>query len=192
MKDARDWTAAALVGALWGALELSIGTALHLSRIPLRGTLMAVAGLICLVTLRRLRGGPGSVMLAGMIAASLKIFTLGGLYPGPLIGILVEAVVVEVCFDVFGCRRAAAVLGGAVVLGVTPIQMTLMVWVVAGRETVAATAMALRRGLEWLGVGSIPASGVLTGVVVVMAAIGGLAGWWAWAVSDSVARRLES
>ena len=32
MTDARAWTRAALVGSLWGALELTLGSLLHLSR----------------------------------------------------------------------------------------------------------------------------------------------------------------
>ncbi len=190
MIDARPWTAAALVGALWGALELSVGTALHLSRLPVRGMVMAALGLVCLVTLRRLRGGPGVCLLAGAIAAFLKVFTLGGLYPGPLIGILLEALVIEVVFDVFGPRRISAVVGGAIVLGLTPVQMTLMVWVVAGRHTVEATAQAAREGLVWLGLGVFSAGTVLGGVIAMAAGVGALAGWWAWSVSSGVNERL--
>lgn len=190
MIDARPWTAAALVGALWGAMELSVGTALQLSRLPLRGIVMSIIGLVCLVTLRRLRGGPGVCLLAGAIAAFLKVFSLGGLYPGPLIGILLEAVVIEVIFSAFGPRRVSAVVGGAIVLGLTPIQMTLMVWVVAGRDTVEATAQAAREGLLWLGLGAFSAGTVLGGVVVTTAAVGAVAGWWAWSVSSGVKERL--
>ncbi|MEN8165264.1 MAG: hypothetical protein ABFS37_14130 [Acidobacteriota bacterium] len=190
MIDARPWTAAALIGALWGALELSVGTALHLSRLPVRGMVMAALGLVCLVTLRRLRGRPGACLLAGAIAAFLKVFTLGGLYPGPLIGILLEALVVEVVFDIFGSRRVSAVVGGAVVLGLTPVQMTLTVWVVAGRDTVEATARAALEVLAWLGFPVFPPVAVLGGVVAVAAGIGALAGWWAWSVSSGVNERL--
>ena len=190
MIDARPWTAAALVGALWGALELSVGTALHLSRLPLRGMVMAALGLVCLVALRRLRGSVGVCLLAGLVAAFLKVFTLGGLYPGPLIGILIEALVMEVVFDVLGPRRISAVVGGAIVLGLTPVQMTLMVWVVAGRETVTATAQAAREALAWLGLGTFSVGAVLGGVVAVAAGVGALAGWWAWGVSSGVSERL--
>lgn len=190
MIDARPWTAAALIGALWGAMELSIGTALHLSRLPLRGIVMSMIGLMCLVTLRRLRGRPGVCLLAGAIAAFLKVFSLGGLYPGPLIGILLEAVVIESVFTVLGSRRMSAVVGGSVVLALTPIQMTLMVWVVAGRDTVEATAEAVREGLAWLGLGAFSAGTVLGGVVVTAAAVGAMTGWWAWSVSSGVNERL--
>ena len=51
-KDARPWTHAALFGALWGCMELSLGTLLQLGRVPLKGFLMGSLGMLCLVALR--------------------------------------------------------------------------------------------------------------------------------------------
>ena len=96
MKDVRPWTYAALFGTLWGALEATLGTAVYLGKLPLRGTIMGLAGLLCLVCLRRLQPRPGVCLLAGVVAVFLKVFTLGGLYPGPIIGIAVQALAVEI------------------------------------------------------------------------------------------------
>ena len=79
MKDLRPWTHAALFGALWGALEATAGTALHLGRVPFRGEIMGLLGLVCLVCLRRLQPRVGVVLVAGLTAIFLQIFTLGGL-----------------------------------------------------------------------------------------------------------------
>ena len=89
MKDVRPWTYAALFGTLWGALEATVGTAVYLGKVPLRGTLMGVIGLLCLVCLRRLQPRPGVCLLAGVGAGGRKRGSLGGLYPGPSIGIAV-------------------------------------------------------------------------------------------------------
>ena len=188
--DARPWTAAALIGALWGALELSLGTALHLSRLPIRGLVMAGIGLLCLVTLRRLRGRFGVCILAGIVAVTLKIFTLGGVYPGPLIGILVEACVLEFCFLVFRNRRLSAILGGAIVLGLTPVQMVLMVWIVAGREALNAGIEALLSGLAMFGIDGLTPYTALFVVFAANALVGALVGWWAWDVASRVDERL--
>ena len=75
MKDLRPWTYAALYGALWGALETTAGTALHLGRVPFRGEIMGILGLVCLVCLRRLQPRVGVVLVAGVTAIFLKIFT---------------------------------------------------------------------------------------------------------------------
>lgn len=188
--DARPWTAAALIGALWGALELSLGTALHLSHLPIRGLLMAGLGLLCLVSLRRLRPRFGVCILAGLVAAFLKIFTLGGFYIGPLLGILVEAVVLELSFLIFGNRRISAILGGALVVGLTPVQMVLTVWILAGREVVNAGLSLLLKGLALIGVHDPSRFTALLVVILLHSAFGAACGWWAWKLASRVQERL--
>ena len=68
MRDVRPWTYAALFGTLWGALEATLGTAVHLGKLPFRGAIMGLVGLLCLVCLRRLQPRPGVCLLAGVVA----------------------------------------------------------------------------------------------------------------------------
>lgn len=183
MSDLRPWTHAALYGALWGALEATAGTALHLGRVPFRGEIMGVLGLVCLVCLRRLQPRIGVVLVAGLTAVFLKVFTLGGLYPGPLVGIATQAVAVELGFVVARGRWAAAI-GGIVALGTNPVQRVITAWIVGGTE--AATAV-LRAVGE---LGGIDPRAVLAGFVVLSASIGAVGGVWAWRLAGRVERRL--
>jgi hypothetical protein len=159
MKDLRPWTAAALYGALWGSLEATAGTALHLGRVPFRGEIMGLLGLVCLV------------------------FTLGGLYPGPLVGIATQALAVELAFLVApGCWAAA--LGGAVALGTNPVQRVVTAWILGGTE--AATAV-LRAVGE---LGGIDPVVVLSVLVAIAAAVGAVGGALSWRIAGRVQRRL--
>jgi hypothetical protein len=171
-------------------MEATVGTAVHLGKLPMRGAVMGVLGLLCLICLRRLQNRPGVCLLAGLVAVFLKIFTLGGLFPGPLIGITVQALAVEVTMTATGGRVAGAVLGGAVTLATNPLQKLATTWVVLGSdglrayfELLAATAAAF--GLE----GLRPV--VLVGIVVAWAAVvGGAGGLWSYWVAGRVAQRL--
>ena len=190
MRDVRRWTYAALFGALWGALEVTLGTALHLGRVPLKGLLLGSLGLLCLVAARRLQPRPGVCLLAGLVAAFLKVFALGGLYPGPLIGVLAEAVLVEAAFLATGDRWAGAVAGGALTLALSPVQMVLMTWFVAGADAVEALGRLLQSlAIPAMGVGVEPAL-LLAALVGSCAALGGVAGGWAWWVAGRVLRRV--
>jgi hypothetical protein len=190
VRDARPWTHAALFGALWGAAELTLGTALNLSRLPLAGVVMGLIGLVCLVTLRRLQPRPGVCLLAGAVAVFLKVFLVGGLYPGPLLGIGGEAVLVEVAFTLAGGRRVAAVLAGALALAAPPAQLVLGLWALGGRDTLGAYGRAVRAALALVGLGKVDA-GVLMGAVLAAFAAGGMAaGWWAWRLAGRVEQRL--
>jgi hypothetical protein len=181
--DARPWTYAALYGALWGALEATAGTALHLGQVPFRGEIMGIIGLACLVCLRRLQPRVGVILVAGATAVFLKVFTLGGLYPGPLVGIATQAVAVELGFIVARGPVAAA-LGGIVALGTNPLQRVITAWIIGGSE--AATAV-LRAVGE---LGGVSPGWVLSGFVALAGAIGAAGGVWAWRLAGRVARRL--
>ncbi|HHQ49027.1 MAG TPA: hypothetical protein ENK19_09130 [Acidobacteria bacterium] len=189
MNDARPWTHAALFGAVWGALELSLGTVLKLGRLPLSGLIMTLLGLACLVTLRRLQPVPGICLLAGVSAATLKVLALGGFYPGPVIGIVVEAAVVELAMDVAG-GRPGAILAGALAAAADPIQMLIMVRVVAGAEAVHGYARAGMAVLGSVGLHGVTPVQLLAALVAAVAVAGAAGGALSWRIAARVARRL--
>lgn len=190
MGDARPWTQAALFGALWGAMELSLGTVLQLGRVPLKGLLMGSLGLLCLVTLRRLQPRPGVCLTAGAVAVFLKVFTLGGFFPGPIIGIAGEALVMELAFTLTFSRAAGAVVGGALALALNPVQMFLMTWVVAGPEAVGAALHATRLAAQRLGVVGIDGTTILITLVAINGGFGAAVGALSWVVAGRVRRRI--
>jgi hypothetical protein len=151
---------------------------------------MGALGLLCLVALRRLQPRPGVCVLAGAVAIFLKVFTLGGFYPGPIIGIGLEAVLVEAAFLVTASRAPGAVLGGALSLALNPLQMVLMTWLVAGGEAIGALDRAAAAAAGGLGLYDIGGPAVLAGVVVASGLLGALAGALSWRIAGRVLRRL--
>ena len=190
MKDVRPWTYAALFGALWGAIEATLGTALYLSKLPLRGTIIGLAGLLCLVCLRRLQPRPGVCLLAGVVAVFLKIFTLGGLYPGPIIGISVQALALEVAFTGSGGRAIGAAIGGFIALATNPLQMVGTMWVVTGTEAVRSYLRLLQESAAAIGLDGLNPTVIFTAVTTTTGAVGAAGGLWAWWVAGRVMRRL--
>lgn len=190
MRDARPWTHAALFGALWGAAELTLGTALNLSRLPFAGVVMGLIGLTCLVTLRRLQPRPGVCLLAGTVAVFLKVFMVGGLSLGPLIGIGGEALLVELAFTLTASRQPGAVLAGILALSAPPAQLIFWLWALGGRETQHAYGRATRALLALIGLGELGGVAILGLVLGGFAAGGAAAGWWSWRLAGRVQRRL--
>lgn len=189
MTDARAWTRAALIGSLWGALELSLGSVLHLSRLPLSGLVMASLGLICLLTLRRLSPYPGVCLVAGAVTLVVKVFGLGGLRPGPLIGIAAEAVLVEIAVDLLP-RAAGAAAAGALVFLWGPVQKLAMTRLVAGRETIEAAVILAGRAAALVGAEGAHLGWIAGAVLAVMATAGAVVGLAAWRLAGRVVRRL--
>lgn len=190
MTDVRPWTYAALFGTLWGALEATVGTAAHLGQLPMRGTLMGLIGLLCLVCLRRLQNRPGVCLLAGAVAVFLKIFTLGGLFPGPIIGISVQALSVELAMTLAGGRAVGAAAGGALTLATNPLQKLATTWVVVGTEGIRAYFDLLAASAAAVGLEGLEPRVLVAAVVGWAACVGAAGGLWAFWVAGRVARRL--
>lgn len=89
------WKRAAVFGSLWAASEIVLGSLLHTLRVPLAGTLLAAIGVAILVAGLRLRGEPGVALRAGIVCALMKSVSPGAIIIGPMIGIVLEASIVE-------------------------------------------------------------------------------------------------
>lgn len=189
--DARAWTAAALFGSLWGAAELSLGALLSTLRVPLGGVVMASLGIVCLVTARRLHPAPGQSLVMGVVVAFLKVFSVGGLLLGPVVGILTEALLVELAFLLLGVRWVGAVLGGAAASASAPSWMLLWGSLLTGQDAVRAIGRGVRMvaaGFGWHG--GTTATLVAT-LVTVAGVLGAGAGAVAWRVAGRVAVRVR-
>jgi hypothetical protein len=151
---------------------------------------MGVVGLLCLMCLRRLQPRPGVCLLAGTVAVFLKIFTLGGFYPGPVIGIAVQALAVEAAMTGLGGGAVGAAVGGFVTMATNPLQKLGMTWLVAGRDAVAASFRLLEESAAALGLPAVRAVALFWTVVVLTGLAGAAGGLWAWWVAGRVARRL--
>jgi hypothetical protein len=189
-RDPRPWTYAALFGALWGTLEASLGTMLQLGQVPMGGMVMSSLGVICLITLRRLQPRVGVCLIAGAAAVFLKVFTIGGLYPGPLIGISLQAIAVEAAFTVTFSRAPGAVIGGALAVASSPLQKFVKVWIVAGPEAVRSAVQGIQRLSGLAGLPQLEGVTMLILLVCVAAALGGVVGSLAWVLAGRVLQRI--
>ena len=188
--SARRWTHSALFGALWGGAEATVGTVLKASGLPLSGLVMASIALVCLLTLRRLEPRRGVLLTAGAAAALIKTFTLGGLYPGPVLAILLEAGMLELAFLVLR-GWGAAVVGGAMVFAAAPVQMVLMIRIVAGRDAATALAGGARAVLGGLGLPGTSPRELLAGAAILTGLAGAAVGAWAWSLGGRVVQRVR-
>lgn len=191
MRDARAWTHAALFGSLWGAAEASLGSVLKAANVPLSGLAMAAVGVLCLLTVRRLQPTVGINLVTGVVAACVKVFSLGGLVLGPVAGIVAEALVVELAMTATASSAAGAVAGGALALAEAPLQMVFTAVVITGPEAAAALDKAARALAAGVSAPAASPLGVLAAVAGAAALIGGVVGALSWRVAGRVARRVR-
>lgn len=175
----RFWGYAAAFGAMWGALEATVGSFVHALRIPFGGTLMASSGVALLVALRTVYPRRGVLLAAGAVCAGVKMLSPATTILGPMTGILVESSLVELSCLVFGANPLTAAVGGALATLWAISQKVLVQIVLYGAPVLALYGELLGRAEAWL---SLPRSGgwlVVLPFAALIAALGvmtGLAG----------------
>lgn len=176
----RFWAHVTAFGALWGALEITLGAFLHTLRLPFVGVVLAAASAGLLVAQRHLLARRGLSLATGVVAALCKSLSPGGIILGPMIGITVEALLVELAL--LGSQRPglfAALLAGALCSLWAAFQGLLTQYVVFGAGVVELYLAALRLAGRWLG---LPVGAgwwvlaLLVGTVALVGAGGGLLG----------------
>lgn len=192
----RDWVTVGLFGALWGVVEMTLGSYLHLIFPPqantfLTGVVMGGIGAAIALTGRHFVPRRGSVLLIGVVTALIKLLSPGGSRLGPFVAILVESGLMEAALFVARTpRRWAFVVGGALAVGWNLPHKFLMMRLVYGGDVVPVYVKMVEEGSRMLGLDPSAALLILAILLAIRLAVGGVAGWGAWGLGGAVARRL--
>jgi ABC-type thiamin/hydroxymethylpyrimidine transport system permease subunit len=187
----RQLVTMAVFGALWGVVEISLGSVLHAIKIPLTGLALSTLGLLVALIGRLFVPKRGSTFFIGVIATVLKLFSIGNIVIGPMIGILIEALIAELILDIFPKpTRLAFVLtiaGGALWTLFQPFVTGLLIF---GRDLMSIWLETLELGSRLFGLSSQAALWIVLALVVLHLAVGALGGWLAWSLGHLVSARL--
>jgi hypothetical protein len=187
----RELVTMAVFGTLWGVVEMSLGTVLKSLNIPLSGVVLSAIGLTIAMIGRIFVPQRGSTLVIGVIATLLKLFSLGGVVMGPMIGIMSEAVVAEVVLSLFNRQNQVVFLaaGGAGVL-CPLVQPFITGPLLFGRSLFTVWLDLLDTGSRLLGLDTGAALILVAVMVLIYLAIGFVAGILAWQVGRQIQARL--
>ena len=184
---------AALFGALWGALEITLGSYIHTllppGGAPLTGPIMAALGLAVALIGRHFAPQRGSILLMGVVAALLKMIGPGAVRWGPFMGILIEAAIAEAVLLLARRPNRVIYIAAAALAVVSTLGQRFLVAAIFSGESAAETW----RGLIYEGGKMIGLQVVLAVLAVLLAlnlVLGALAGELAWEVGRAAQRRL--
>lgn len=187
----RELVILAVFGALWGVIEMGLGSLLHALRIPLSGLVLAAAGLGVALIGRLFVPRRGATLFIGMIALLLKLFSIGSVVLGPMIGITAEALIAELVLSIAG-RPSRASFCAAAGLGVlwTLVQPFFTGLLFFGREALVIWLDLVDEGSRLFGLSSSAALWILLVLVALRLLAGGVAGWLAWQAGRLLRQRL--
>jgi ABC-type thiamin/hydroxymethylpyrimidine transport system permease subunit len=180
-------------GALWAAVETTLGAALHVVNAPLTGVLLTGIGITVALIGRMFVPRKGSVFFIGIVTALLKMLSLGGIVLNPMIAILAESLTAELILMAFGRPRRAGfvVAGGAATLWCL-FHPFLTQGLIAGRGLVAIYRMTLERGAGFLGLDLTAVVLILVALTVGYFLIGAVCGFAAWDLGLIVQKRMRT
>lgn len=188
----RELVTMAVFGALWGLVEISLGSVFHAIDLPLSGMALAAIGVMTACIGRLFVPKRGSTIFIGVIALVLKLFSIGSAVIGPMVGILAEALIAELVLSAFGRpSKPAFVVAGAGAALWTLIQPFVTGVLLFGRNLMVVWLDVLDMGARVFG---IPYQAALWIVLALLAAhllFGGTGGWLAWRLGHILKIRLE-
>jgi len=107
------WLKAAVLGGLWASIEIIIGSFFHNLRLPFAGTILAANSTVLMIAFYQMWPEKGLIWRAGLIAALMKSVSPSAVILGPMIGIMLEALIVEFFIRFFGNNPISLSFAGA-------------------------------------------------------------------------------
>jgi hypothetical protein len=192
----RELVYVAIFGAIWGALELTLGSYLHVIFPPLAdtflvGLLMASLGAIVALIGRHFVPRTGSVFMISVVAAILKMISIGGVTVGPLVAILAEGLLMEL--GLILARRPtrwAFVFAGALAVAWNFFHKFIMMYILFGKGVYEVYVGMLQQGASLLRIDVSYALLIIVILFLFRIVAGAVSGWIAWDLGRVVHDRL--
>jgi len=192
----RDWVYVAVFGALWGALEMTLGAYLHVIFPPLANTfftglIMAGLGAVIALVGRYFVPRAGALLSIGIITALLKTLSLGGAKLGAIVAILAEAILMELALlSKEPPTRWRYVLAGTLAVSWNFFHKFVMMRLIYGQGINQVYTKILQDGSQTLGLDESYALLIIGVLFLFRVVVGAVAGWLGWDLGRLVARRL--
>jgi nucleoside-triphosphatase THEP1 len=169
------WQKAALLGSVWASLEIVLGSFLHNLKFPLTGTLLSSIGISLLIAGHSLWKEKGIIWRAGLICAVMKSVSPSSVILGPMIGITVEAFIVETAIRLLGSNALGYIIGGAIACTTPVIQKTISYLFTYGMNIVVLFDKLVEFASKSLQVSTLSSTDIITAVIVINLFWGGIA-----------------
>lgn len=125
-----------MLGSLWASVEIILGSFLHNLHIPLSGTFLAALGLIIMINGYKLWPDKGLFWRTALVTAAMKSISPSAIIFGPMVGIFMEGVILEIAVRIFRGRWPGFILGGALAVSWSLFQKIFVMLMTYGPDFV--------------------------------------------------------
>jgi len=119
------WIKASIIGTVWAASEIVLGSFLHNLKVPFSGNILTAIGIIILISLSYTWTEKGLFWRAGLLCALMKTMSPSAVIFGPMIAIFTEAALLEIFVRLLGRTIAGYVIGSMLAMSWNLVQKIL-------------------------------------------------------------------
>ncbi|MEN8228740.1 MAG: hypothetical protein ABFS38_11360 [Bacteroidota bacterium] len=106
------WLKAAVAGGLWATFEIIVGSMLHNLHLPFSGTILATFSVILMISFLQVWNINGLIWRAGIICGLMKSLSPSAVILGPMTGIMMEAVIMDLMIYLVGRNMIGYLMAG--------------------------------------------------------------------------------
>ena len=122
----QKWIKASVLGSVWAASEIVLGSFLHNIRMPFSGNVLVGIAMILLISASHLWKEKGVIWRSGLIAALLKTMSPSAIIFTPMIAIFTEGILLEIMVRVFNRKKIGYYIGAALAMSWNLVQKVIM------------------------------------------------------------------
>lgn len=139
-----EWTQVGLWGGAAGSIEMTLGSALHSMKVPLRGAALSSVQAATLTFASARLNPPGRVAWVAFVSAGLKAFSPGGGRVRPMVAIALQGTLFSAAVQLLGWNFLSVLLGGAAIGAWAALQGFLLQYLLLGDDLVEAYGKVVR------------------------------------------------
>ena len=140
------WRKAAVLGSIWAASEIVLGSFLHNARVPFSGEFLTVIGIAIMVAGHKLWPECGLLWRSGLICAAMKSVSPSAMIFGPMVAISMEGFLAEIGLRLLGANPAGYLLAGGLAMCWNLAHQVGNLYIVYGPDTIAIYL----KGVDWV------------------------------------------
>ncbi len=174
------WLKASVVGSIWAAIEIIFGSFLHNLKIPLSGTILSFISVLLLITFLQIWKEHGLIIRAGLVCALMKSISPSAIILGPMIGIMSEAIVLELFIFLLGRNIFGYMMGGAAAVLSALVHKLVSLIVLYGLNFITILSALYQFSVKQINLSHIEPLllvGIIAGIYIVAGITAALAGY---------------
>lgn len=178
------WDKAVVIGSIWASVEIILGSFLHNLRMPFSGSMLAMMAVILSTSFLLRWKTQGVIFRAALICALMKSVSPSAIILGPMTGILLEGILMELVFRLMGFNLVSALVAGVLAVSSALLHKVVNLLLIFGEDIIRIYVNIFQFAAKQL---SYPEAGTLELLYILLAGytfFGLLSGWMGYRVAQ--------